>query len=598
MYESLGEAATGYETWSSDTISRAFQSALSTLKAYKVEVFCSAILLAMTLNLVATTARKSITADELVLIPAAYYNLVTDDFQLVREHPPACKLLAGIPLLFIQPQEPRPDSLAPNLNRGDREWEYAMRFWQDNRTQFEAISFWSRVPMIALTIGLGLLTFTFARDLFGARAALFAIALFAMEPTMLAHGRVVQTDVVAAFGLLLTVYALYRYWRAPNLKRAAVVGAAAGIAMLTKFSMIIVGPALLVVFISLLWVAVRRRLEIGLQGLVAAVTLLLIVNTGYFFRHRALTKEDADWIARSFPDASGAVLASVRALRFIMPTDFLIGIYWQLHHSQEGHPAGLLGMYSQRGWWYYFPVAFALKTTIPFLIISLASLGWASYRVIYKREHQLLFLLIPFFLYSLFVIMSPIDIGVRYYLPAFAFLFISSGALLDHLWRKKLSRRTHLLLASSALLMLVWMGGEAVRAFPNYMPYMNELASARPHWWYLSDSNVEWGDDVKELAQYLRGRGETRARALLLGGYVTLGFYGVGYVDALSPTEPTPPRYLALGASFLNGSTVPGQEVDGQPVSEAERVNTFAEFRVCAPEAVIGNSIYVFRVHE
>jgi hypothetical protein len=551
----------------------------------------------MTLNLVATTARKSITADELVLIPAAYYNLVTDDFQLVREHPPACKLLAGIPLLFLQPQEPRPDSLATALTRGDREWEYAMRFWQDNRAQFEAISFWSRVPMIALTVGLALLTFIFARDMFGARAGLFAVALFALEPTMLAHGRVVQTDVVAAFGLLLTVYALYRYWRVPDWKRAAVVGAAAGIAMLTKFSMIIVGPALLLIFISLLLFWARRRSEIGLQGLVAAVTLLLVVNAGYFFRHRALAKEDTDWIARSFPDDSTAVLASVRALRFVLPTDFLIGIYWQLHHSNDGHPAGLLGMYSQKGWWYYFPVAFALKTTIPFLLVSLASLGWAIYRVGFKRDWQLLFLLVPFLFYTLFVMMSPIDIGVRYYLPAYAFLFISSGALIDSLLRRKLSRRTHLLLASSVLLLLVWAGGEAIRAYPNYMAYMNQLASARPHWWYLSDSNVEWGDDVKELAEYLRARGETRTRALLLGGYVTLGFYGVEYVDALAPLEPSPPRYLALGASFLNGSTVPGQDVDGRQVSEAERVSTFAEFRRRAPEAIIGDSIYVYRVN-
>lgn len=552
----------------------------------------------MTLNLLATIARKSITADELVLIPAAYYNLVTDDFQLVREHPPACKLLAGIPLLFIQPQEPRPDSLAPNGTRADREWEYAMHFWQDNRPQFAAISYWSRVPMIALTVGLALLTFVFARDMFGSRAALLAVGLFSLEPTMLAHARVVQTDVVASFGLLLTVYALYRYWQAPNLKRAAIVGAAAGIAMLTKFSMIIVGPILLLVFILLLCLKARQRLEVGLQGLVAAIILLLTVNAGYFFRHRAVTKEDADWIAKSFPDYSGVVLASVRALRFLLPTDFLIGIYWQLHHSQEGHPAGLLGMYSQRGWWYYFPVAFALKTTIPFLLIALTSLGWASYRVIYKREYHFLFLLVPFVLYTVFVMLSPIDIGVRYYLPAYAFLFISSGALLDNLLRKKLSRQRHLVLASSVLLMLVWMGGEVIRAFPNYMPYMNELASARPHWWYLSDSNVEWGDDVKELAEYLRGRGETRVRALLLGGYVTLGFYDVEYLDALAPAEPSPPRYLALGASFLNGSTVPGHEVEGRPVSETERVNSFAEFRHQAPEAIIGESIYLFRVHD
>jgi hypothetical protein len=597
MNESLRQAVTENEFWSSESLSHALGRAKLAFVTYKVEALCAGILLVMALNLLVATARKSITADELVLIPAAYYNLVTDDFQLVREHPPLCTLLAGIPLLFIQPQEPAPDSLSPNDTRADREWAYAMRFWQDNRAQFEAISFWSRVPMIALTIGLGLLIFSFARDLFGARAALFAVTLFALEPTMLAHGRVVQTDVVASFGLLASVYALYRYWRSPGWKSAAVVGAAAGLAMLTKFSMIIVGPVLLVVFILLLWRS-QRRSEIGWQGLIAAVMLLLVVNAGYFFRHRAVTQEDTKWIAKSFPDSQAAVLNIVRGFRFLLPTDFLIGIFWQLHHSQEGHPAGLLGMYSQWGWWYYFPVAFVLKTTLPFLILSIASLGWAGYRVLVRRDTRLLFLLVPFLLYTVFVMMSPIDIGVRYYLPAYAFLFISGGALLDSLLRRRLARRARLVLPSIVVLLLVWIGGEAVRAFPNYMPYMNELAATRPHWWYLSDSNVEWGDDVKELGQYLRARGETRTRALLLGGYVTLGFYGVEYLDALAPQDASTPRYLALGASFLNGSTVPGYQVNGRPASEAERVNTFDEFRHRAPEAIIGDSIYVFRVHD
>jgi hypothetical protein len=275
-----------------------------------------------------------------------------------------------------------------------------------------------------------------------------------------------------------------------------------------------------------------------------------------------------------------------------------MGVYWQLHHSQEGHPAGLLGMYSQRGWWYYFPVAFALKTTIAFLIVALGALGWATYRVLAKRDRQMLFLLIPFALYTIFVMMSPIDIGIRYYLPAYSFLFILVGALFDSVLRMGKSQRSRLAVISVIVILLGSMCWETIRSYPNYTSYMNQFASARPHWWYLSDSNVEWGDEVKELAEYLRARGETRTRALLLAGYITLGFYGVEYVDALSPNESAPPRYLALGASFLNGSTVPGYDLNGKRVSETERVNTFDEFRHRTPEAVIGNSIYVYRIHE
>jgi hypothetical protein len=72
-----------------------------------------------------------------------------------------------------------------------------------------------------------------------------------------------------------------------------------------------------------------------------------------------------------------------------------------------------------------------------------------------------------------------------------------------------------------------------------------------------------------------------------------LSFYDVEHLNALEPAEDSSARYTALGASFLNGSTVPFYEVDGKRVSNEQRVNTFDSFRHRTPEAVIGNSIYV-----
>jgi 4-amino-4-deoxy-L-arabinose transferase-like glycosyltransferase len=578
------------------TAARAFQPARSLLAAYGVEGFCAVILLAMSLNLVAVTARKSITADELVLIPAAYYHLVTDDFQLVSEHPPLCKLLAGLPLLFIQPNEVQNQPVDPSVSRGDREWAYAMRFWHDNSSRFETISFWARLPMIALTIAFGLVIFLFTRDLFGVRAALFAVALFSLEPTILAHARVVQTDMPAAFGFLFSAFALYRYLLAPNWKLAAATGAAAGIAMLGKYSMVIVGPILLLVFLVLLWRHPDRRTRLAGHAITAVLALLLVVNAGYFFHHRPLTETDSQWVASSFPSSQTLVWGSVRALKLVLPTDFVLGTYWQLHHTADGHNAGLLGMYSQRGWWYYFPVAFALKTTIPFLLLSVSAIVWGIYRVAWKREWSLLVLLLPFVLYTVLMMINPIDIGIRYYLPAYGFLFIVCGGMLEALLHWGASKRIRLAWVP-VVIAFSWICVEAWRAYPNYMPYMNQLASSRPHWWYLSDSNVEWGDDVKDLAAYLQARGETRVHAILLGGYATLGFYGVNYEDALTPAT-SPPRYTALGASFLNGSTIPFYEVDGKRVSDETRVNTFDSFRHRPPEAIIGGSIYVYRMHD
>jgi hypothetical protein len=559
------------------------------------EILAGAILLFMAVNLLSVTARKSITADEIVLIPAAYYYLVDEKVNLIGQHPPLCKLLAGLPLLFLQPNEWKPDTIDPAGRPDQYEWERVQHFWGDNRPQFESICFWSRVPMIALTLALGLLVFVFTNDLLGPRVGVLAVALFALEPTILAHGRIVQTDIPAAFGLLLSVYAFWKYIRAPGWKTACGLGAAVAVALLAKYSMLLVVPAVFAAPLVLSLMPAAHRMNRLRDAILAAVMFLVVVNAAYFFNHRALTPGDLKWISDVFPDSQAVLTGVVHTARWILPTDMMMGIYWQFHHARVGHPAGLLGMYANHGWWYYFPVAFFFKATIPFLVLSLASIGWAFRRVIYQREGRWLILLVPLALYTALLLVSPIDIGVRYYLPGYIFLVILSAAFIDFLLRPRPSKIARYAARAAGIVALSWMCFEAGRIYPHYMPYMNQLAFARPHWWYLSDSNVEWGDDSKALAFWLKARGESRVRGLLLGCFATLDFYQINYVDALSTTAEQPPRYTALGASFLNGSTVPPYDIDGQRVSDDTRVNTFDSYRNRKPEVIIGNSIYVYR---
>jgi hypothetical protein len=540
-------------------------------------------------------SRKSITLDEIVMIPSAYYHLAAGDFQFVNEHPPLAKLLAAVPLLFIQPDEGQPRQPGAAFASGEEKWAYQMGFWDNNTAVFQTISFWTRVPMIILTIGLGLLIFRFARELFGARAAVLAVALFTLEPTVMAHGRVVQTDIPAAFGYLLLFMALFHYVKSPTWQRAAWLGVAAGIAILAKFSMLLAGPVLAVFFLMLIWRPARgqsHRIILRHAGLVV-LAIWVIINAAYFFQHRRLTEADAQWIQTTFPGINGAVFGATSALSYLLPVDFVLGVLFQFWHNDVGHTAGLLGMYSRLGWWYYFPVAFALKTTLPFLLLSLASVGWGLDQWLRKKDRRFLWLLVPFAIYTVFVLFSHIAIGVRYYLPAYPLLAILAGALLDRLIRLKARRRAGALVAVA---LLGWIVIEAGRAYPNHMSYMNQLAGRAPHWWYLSDSNVEWGEDVRPLATYLRARGETKVRGAFLGGYFTLRHYGVQYDDAstLKPARPAP-RYMAVGASFLNGSTVPAMTLDGHWLTESERVNFFDAYRHRKPEAVFGNSIYLYR---
>ncbi len=553
------------------------------------------LLLVMALQMFAVIWRKSITVDEIVMIPSAYYHLSSGNFQLVNEHPPLSKLIAGAPLLFVQPEEARPDQITAPPGSPDARWAYYDSFWENNFDRFDTIGFWARAGMIALTVALGILVFWFARELFGDRAAVIATALFALEPTVLGHGRVVQTDIPAAFGYLLFFIALYRFNRRRNWRRAAWLATAAAIAILAKYSMLLVGLVLAAYFAAFWWRAARpdaRRTL--LHASLVLVAILFLVNAAYFFNHPPLSAADVQWINDSFTSHPRAFENMTRALSWVLPKDFVLGILFQFIHNSAGHYASLLGMYSQTGWWYYFPVAFALKTTVPFLLLSLAALAWASYEILRHKDWRFAWLIVPFVIYTIFLLFSHIDIGVRYYLPAYPFLFIASAALLDRLIKLRRARRVGALIA---IVMLAWIGVEAVRVFPNHISYMNQLASRAPHWWYLSDSNVEWGDDLRATAAYLHARGENRVTDATLGGFFMLHHYGIDRVDALDSKFEAAhgSRYIAVGASYLNGSTIPANFGRTAGLTDAERVNIFAEYRNRVPEAVFGNSVFLFR---
>jgi dolichyl-phosphate-mannose-protein mannosyltransferase len=567
-------------------------------------LLCVVLLALMGAQMLAVIRQKSITVDEWVLIPAGFYHLTAGDYRPVNEHPPVAKVLGAAPLVVLGAE-------APAIEEGAHEYDYFLgkfeEFWRMNAGRLDYLCFWARVPAVVLTLVLGALVFVFARRHWGARAALFAVALYSLEPTVLAHGRVVQTDVPSALALFLFAFALYGYLKAPDAARAVSVGAAAGFAAVTKFSMVALGPVLCVVFAVLFVLAPRRgvkRTRVAGQAAAAVLAAVVAVNAGYFFRH-APPEPFEDALARSVVTldvGQGALRTSLGAgyqlLQIIFPADFVSGVCWQFGHAKAGHPAGLLGDYSQYGWWYYFPLAFALKTPLPVLLLTLAGLTWGLLRLRRAREGRLLVLLIPPALFTLLLTFSTIDIGVRYYLPAYPFFFILAGAMLDDLLRDVVARR-RMLAAVLVVVSFVWVGVEAARAYPDHMTYMSQLASGAPPWWYLSDSNVEWGDDVRDLALYLRGRGETRVGGALLGWQV-LEFYGVEqtaiFVPPGEPTEET--RYVAIGASLLNGSTVPSEFEEGWELNEYERVNYFEDYRRRTPEKIFGSSIYLYRVKE
>lgn len=565
------------------------------------EILCCCLLLVMGASLFSNARREAPTNDELVHIPAGYYSLVRPDFRLNPEHPPLVKMWACLPLLVIRPKVYTPPDGADEESARFTVLA-SVEFWQANQDRFRAITFWARVPMVLLTLGLGVLIFVYGRQLFGVRAAVLSVALFSLEPTMRAHGWIVHTDVAAAFGYLLFLAALQAYYRAPTFSRALGFGCATGLALLTKFSLAILFP---IFFFALVYLVIRAqrfgasRRQVILQACLAVAVVLSLINAAYYFQHAAVARPEANWLVHT----AGTQLAAERVITLfnllsrVLPPYYILGLFTVFIHNHAGHPASLLGQYSSFGWWYYFPVAFALKTSLPFLLLSVGAVGWALWAAVIRREKKLIPLLLGLAIYLALSMTSNINIGIRHLAPAFPFLFLLSGAFLDRLIKVTRSRVATIVV----VVVLGWMLVDGIRAYPNYLSFTNSLTFGKPAWALLSDSNVEWGQDIGELAQYLKAHGETHLVGSLSGSWASAPLYGIKLLDFAPPDlQSSSTRYVAIGAAYLNGSTVPADLTDanGVELSEEQRRNYFAKYRTLVPEKVFGNSIYLYRKRE
>ncbi|MDP2734626.1 MAG: glycosyltransferase family 39 protein, partial [bacterium] len=187
----------------------------------------------------------ALTFDELAHIPAGYSYLTKQDYRINPEHPPLAKDLAALPLLFLNLNFPE-QSQNWLQDAGAPPWwvqfDLGTEFLYQSGNDPQEIIVWSRIPMIFLLLALGWLLFTWTRSLAGNGPALLALFLFSLSPTLLAHGRLVTTDVAAAFGAVLSLLFWVRFLKEPTKKHVLYAGIAFGVAMLLKFSLILLVP--------------------------------------------------------------------------------------------------------------------------------------------------------------------------------------------------------------------------------------------------------------------------------------------------------------------------------------------------------------------
>jgi len=515
------------------------------------------------------------------------YNVWTrHDYRLNAEVPPLVKLTAALPLLFMHLDAP-PDG-------GKSAFVVGRVFVFSNGG--DRVLFPARMACMVFTLLLGWLIYAAARTMFGTLAALVALTLFIFDPNVLAHGTLVSTDLGSACFLFAAVYAFYRYGKAPNAARLGIAGLACGLAMAAKFTGILAAPMLVLLAVAE-GLRARSFAVLG-RRLAACAGILLgawvVVWAFYGFRYapapggRELSPALAPYLQSMPNQANARELALVARLR-LLPEPYIWGLA-NTKKTEWEYTSYFFGRVYRHGPWEYFPAAFLIKSTLPLLIL-LAVLPFLRFGRQDRHGRELCFLLIPAGVYFAVVTTSHFDIGARHLLPVYPFLYVLAGAGAASAFRRSSPW------ATVAAVLLVWQIVTSVRVSPAYMAYGNEAwgGPLQVHR-YLSDANVDWGQQLKAVKLYLDKNHITNCWfAYFPDGAVEPSDYGVhchrlptaNNISWMSLPMEVPP--VIDGTVLISDSDLEGIEFgDGS-------LNPYDQFRGMEPVTVIQDGIDVYQ---
>jgi len=548
----------------------------------------------MSLQLFFSARRESQTWDEANHIFTGYRTWTDGDFGLNPEHPPLVKLLATTPLLWSQLKNP---PLEERFFKEDAFLRGKEFLYQNDPDKILART---RTAAAILTLLTAVIVFLGTREMFGTGAAFIALTLLAFDPNLLAHGALVTTDVGLACFMFLSVYMFYRFVKAPSALRLVVAGAATGLALAVKHTGLLVVPILFLLAASEIIFykfAIHRenvvRHALKLLGGVALIGLIgwVVLWSFYGFRYPArpnnlqMNPPLAEYARGLKPHEAWPV--SMMARLRVLPESYLYGLV-DVRLTADYYTSYLLGKIYAHGVWYYFPVAFLIKSTLAVLVLTALTLVVAVTRRL-NHGREVIFLIVPVIFYFIIAFTVGMNIGVRHILNVYVFLYVLIGGATAALIRsnRKWVYAIGVLLLAHAV--------SSVMAFPNYIPYSNELWGG-PHqtYRYLTDSNSDWAQQLKSVKKYLDDRGVKDCWFLYFAeGVAEPTYYGI-------PCKPLP----TVSTLWLNDRIDVPVSIDGPILISASNLSGFefgpgaldpyGQFKSVTPTAVIDSSVFVF----
>lgn len=529
-----------------------------------------------------TAVSKSLTNDEPTHLLRGVALWTTGDLQYQGAHTPLSHWLIGS---LLTGESTLPDLTALPAWNGDRVQLAREMLWaNDSGTNLHRVLFLGRYPLILLGLLLGAVVVQWTRTLWGTQAAVIAVVLFALAPNWLGIISLATTDGPLTVTYFTAVYTLWLYQKRPSFHRRLLAGIGLSLALSTKVTALLLIPIAFVLLYTR-WTRQEPVWRPFWRGLTLLPIAFLVLWACYGFEFGPVA------------DLPIAVPAPTYVSNFVTVQA----------HVEDSHLTFLMGERAKKGWWYYFIIAFLIKTPVPTLLL----LSGSVLLILWRRDlRHTIYLWLP--AGSLFVAagVTGLNIGYRHILPVLPFVWMLgayTGRGIQYKGTKgqrdkeekeekrilSLPPRSLRPLRWIFLLTLLWYVWAGLRQHPHHLAYFNELVGGSENGYnYLSDSNIDWGQDLGLLVDYATS--SDVPIFVSYNGFADVSAYDklealpmdaeTGSVTGLAPANPAPGRY-AISVTHLQGTSL--REPD-----------SFDWFRRQTPIAQLGYSIFIYDVPE
>ncbi|MDP3764045.1 MAG: glycosyltransferase family 39 protein [bacterium] len=571
------------------------------MKNLKYNILAGLIITSALILAVFSVKNDSVTTDESPHVSAGYSYLTQKDMRLNPEHPPLMKDLAAIPLLFKKINFDAGHYSWQNDING--QWTFGTHFLYESGNNPDKIIFNARLAVMLIFVLLGIVVYIWAKERYGGKTGLFALFLTVFSPNIMAHGRYVTTDVAASFAFVLGTYFFVKFINNQTKKNLLFAGLAFGVAQLLKFSLIILVP--LFIFTGLVYWIVSKKISFSrlILSLVAIFTIgYLLVWPVYQFHVWKYPverqKADTTFTLRSYPvkPLANAVIWMTDKPLLRPYAQYSLGLLMVFQRTGGGNTTYYMGDVASVAWKSYFPIIYLLKEPIPILaLIALAVISvlprnkwrWSSIKFWISNNFTEFVWLTFIVIYWGLSIKGNLNIGVRHVLPTFPFIYMLTAGQISS-WVKTGLKPIKVLVVC---IFAIWLGMETLSTYPYYLSYYNEFASGPDNGYkYAVDSNLDWGQDLKRLTNFVNENNIEKIKLDYFGGGNPEYYLGNKYerLDANDTSQRH--GWLAVSATLLqNGRATATKGFQGD--------TTFYKWlNDYEPVTKIGYSIFVFKI--